>query len=143
MRKFLALLIVGLMCFAEVPVFAQQSVAPGTGGWFCPGGGGGGRGMGWGGGAGRMGNYPPGQCPRGFGAMGTTGVSTASNVPLTKDQASKLLENYVLRYGNQNLKAGDVVEKGTVFEGTVTTKEGSLVERLEIDKNSGLFRRVM
>ncbi len=53
-----------------------------------------------------------------------------------------LLNNYVTRTGNANLKAGEVLEKGDIFEATVVTKDGSLVERLEIDKKTGMFRRI-
>ncbi len=86
-----------------------------------------------------MANLSQGQCPRGFRPMG---IRAASGEPLTKDQAERLLENYVFRFANPNLKPGEVVEKGAVFEATVVTKDGSLVERLEIDKNTGFFRKI-
>jgi len=130
MKKIVAVTLFNLMLFASVPVFAQQNTAPDpSGGWFCPGGRG----------AGRMANYSPGQCPRGFGPMGQR---AAASGPVDKNQAAQLLSNYVTRTGNANLKAGEVLEKGDVFEVTVVTKDGSLVERLEIDKKTGMFRRI-
>ncbi|MFZ2447782.1 MAG: hypothetical protein WAW37_15615 [Syntrophobacteraceae bacterium] len=151
MRKLFAIAILALMCFAGMPASAQQDSSPNRGDWFCPGGG---RGYGhmrgrmanvsddrcpWGRGRGRMANYDPSQCPRGRGPMG---MRARSGEPLTRDQAARLLEDYVYRFGSANLKPGDVVEKGGVFEATVVTKEGSPAERLEIDKTTGLFRKV-
>lgn len=69
------------------------------------------------------------------------GMRAASGEPLNKEQAQKLLQNYVLRTRNPNLKTGELLDKGAVFEATVVTKEGSLVEKIEIDKNTGFFRR--
>jgi hypothetical protein len=43
---------------------------------------------------------------------------------------------------NPNLKLGEVVEKGELFEVTVTTKDGSLVEKVELNRNTGWFRNM-
>lgn len=129
MKKMLAVTLFALMIFTFVPVFAQQSAAPDQSGWFCPGGRG----------AGRMAGNSQNQCPRGFGPMGQRAAAIG---PVDKNQAAQLLNNYVTRTGNANLKAGEVLEKGDVFEATVVTKDGSLVERLEIDKKTGMFRRI-
>ncbi len=59
--------------------------------------------------------------------------------PLQKDTARDLAENYAA--GNPNLKVGEVTEQDDVFAATIVTRDGSLVERLEIDKKSGWMRR--
>jgi hypothetical protein len=59
--------------------------------------------------------------------------------PLSKDEARKLAEDYVA--GNPNLKIGNVSEKDEVFEARVETKDGSLVEKLQIDKETGWMKK--
>lgn len=58
--------------------------------------------------------------------------------PLTEPEARKLMDNYVAF--NPNLKIGDVTEKDDLFVGNVVTREGSLVEKLVINKNNGWMR---
>ncbi|MCE5333484.1 MAG: hypothetical protein LLG06_02740 [Desulfobacteraceae bacterium] len=128
MKKFVAVSLLAMMFFAGMPVWAQQNAAPKDGEWFCP----------VGRGHGRMAGQTPGVCPRGTGPMC---MKAGSGEPLTREDAARLLERYVARTGMANLKAGDIVDNGSVFEATVLTKDGALVERLEIDKNSGFFRR--
>ncbi len=119
---------------------AQQSVAP-QGGWYCPWmGQGGATAQGWhcpwmgqGASTGQGGWF----CP-----MTAWGCAAHFNQgqPLTKEQAKLLLQDY-LQYGNSpNLKIGDLNEKGTVFEAEILTKEGTVVDSLQIDKNTHLFR---
>lgn len=59
--------------------------------------------------------------------------------PLSKNSARDLAENYVA--GNPNLKIGDVVEEDNAYIASIVTKDGSLVEKLIIDKRSGWMRR--
>lgn len=60
---------------------------------------------------------------------------------LTGDEAQRLARDYI--QGNPNLRVGEFVEKGDVYEATiVTSKEGSLVERIQIDKLTGCLRGV-
>ena len=59
--------------------------------------------------------------------------------PLTQSKAKQLADDYVA--GNPNLKIGDVSEKDEVFEARVETKDGSLVEKLLIDKQTGWLKR--
>jgi hypothetical protein len=121
--------------------------------WYCPWCGGGygqgrmhrgyGRGMGpgmmhrgydrgWGGGPGMMGpGY--GRDTRRYGGR---------PLPLEKDQARLLVENYLRNRRNPNLKVGDISDKDGVFEATIVTKDGSLVDKLEVDKETGWFRSV-
>ena len=61
--------------------------------------------------------------------------------PLQADQARQLAENYVAK--NPNLQVGEVTdkEKEGVFSAIIETQDGSLVERLLIDKQTGWMKR--
>ncbi len=131
----------------------DQNYYPPEGDWYCPWCGGGygqgrmhrgyGRGMGpgmmhrgydrgWGGGPGMMGpGY--GRDRRRYGGQ---------TEPLNQNQARLLVENYLRNRRNPNLKVGKISDEEEVFEATILTKEGSLVDRLEIDKETGYFRSV-
>lgn len=58
---------------------------------------------------------------------------------LQEDSARNLAENYVA--GNPNLNIGDITEKEDAFVATVVTKDGSLVEKLLIDKETGWMKK--
>ena len=58
--------------------------------------------------------------------------------PVTKSDAESMLQNYVSR--NPNLKVGAVQDEGNSFEANVTTKDGSLVNKLFVDKDTGRIR---
>jgi hypothetical protein len=103
----------------------QQSTAPQTPGWYCP----------WmGGGQGGM----MGCCMMGRGGM----TKHDQGQPLSKDSAKQLLQDYLANSDNPNLKLGDIADKGTVFEASILTKDGSLVQKIQVDKDSGWFRNV-
>jgi len=55
--------------------------------------------------------------------------------PVTKSDAESMLQNYVSR--NPNLKVGTVRDEGNSFAANVTTKDGSLVNKLFVDKDTG------
>jgi hypothetical protein len=58
--------------------------------------------------------------------------------PLDKDQAKQILENYLRSTRNPNLKLRDVKDEGSYFEGDIVTKkEGSLADKLAVDKDTG------
>lgn len=59
--------------------------------------------------------------------------------PLDEEAAQGLAENYVAR--NPNLQVGEVNEKEDVYEANIVTKDGSEVEKLLIDKNSGWVKK--
>lgn len=56
--------------------------------------------------------------------------------PMNAEQARQLAENYVA--GNPNLKVGQITEKGDhgAFAATIVTQDGSLVEKLLINKKT-------
>ena len=59
--------------------------------------------------------------------------------PLEESTARRLAENYVA--GNPNLKIGKVTEEDNYFMATVVTQDGSLVEKLMIDKETGWMKK--
>jgi hypothetical protein len=124
------------------------------GGWFCP----------WCGAGGdermapitryrRGGGYMMGrqQCPRQGGryygrgmmhddwARGGSRMTPHREAPLEKDEVRVLIRNYAS--ANPNLKVGDIEEQEEVFVGEVVTQDGSLVEKLVVDKQTGWMRR--
>lgn len=97
-------------------------------GWFCP----------WRkGDSGRGYGMGPGMM-QGRGQSGPNG-SQEQMERLSKNSARDLAENYVA--GNPNLKIGEVLEEDNTYVASIVTKDGSLVEKLIIDKRSGWMRR--
>ncbi len=108
---------------------AAQPAGPGNGGGSCPWMGGG---QGPGGPGGQGGSSCPWMNPQ-------TGSPVAKpGQPLTADQAKALVKKEIGK--NPNLKAGKVTEKGGNYEVEVVTKEGSLVDKIEVNKQNGSFR---
>ena len=119
-----------------------------------------GSGFGMGYGSGWMhsgGGYGPGSMHRGFGpgpgfarGMGngpgaghcweTAGVATGEK--LTQERAEAIVKQRLAFIGNPNLKLGEVKEEDGSFVADITTKDGSLVDRLRIDKQTGFLRPV-
>jgi hypothetical protein len=62
--------------------------------------------------------------------------------PLEEKDARAILENYLGSVRNPNLKLGKIEDKGETFEAEIITKNGSLVDRLAIDKRNGWMRSV-
>jgi hypothetical protein len=105
-------------------------------GWFCPWYRGG---LGWGIGPGMMGykgmHHHGGSMGPSYGPPGTQ-----QGQPLSKDQAKALLENYLQSTNNPNLKLGDLSEKEDFYEADIVTKDGSLVDKIQVHKYTGWFR---
>lgn len=57
--------------------------------------------------------------------------------PIDKEEAKQMLEDYVRSTRNPNLKIGKLKEKEETFEAEIHTKDGSLVDKIIIDKKSG------
>jgi hypothetical protein len=66
--------------------------------------------------------------------------NTGSEKPLSKEEATKLFERYVKATDNPNLKLGKVTEDKNNFVGEITTKDGSLVDKILVNKNTGWMR---
>lgn len=63
-----------------------------------------------------------------------------SGEPLTLDQAKTAVERYITYSKNPNIKLGQITEKDHYFEAEIVTKEGSLADKLMVDKQTGLIR---
>lgn len=111
-------------------------------GWFCP----------WGGqyhmGPGMMWNRGDWDDYHGWGPRGMMGPGPGYNSrnynrngeAITLDQARTLVQNRLTAIGNPNLKEGKSTDKGKYFEVEVVTKDGSLVDKLTVEKQSGWMR---
>ena len=126
-RPALVGLLVALAVFLFVGVLSAQPAGPGYGRGgpgYCGGGPGMQRGQG--------GWYCPWRSQQ-------TGTPVAKpGQPLTADQAQAMVEQNIA--GNPNLKAGKVSERNGAYEVEVVTKNGSLVDKIEVNKQTGWFR---
>ena len=109
-----------------------------AGGW--------GRGMMGRGGPGYGEGYGPGMMGGGFGPgmMGWGGWDEGEDLNLTAEQVTKRFERRLAMHGNDRVKLGAVVEKDakTITVDIVTADKGGLVQRLNIDRKSGLMRPI-
>ena len=62
--------------------------------------------------------------------------------PMDEKDAKELLENYLQSTRNPNLKLGKIEDKGNAFEAEIQTKEGTLVDKILVDKRTGWMRSV-
>jgi hypothetical protein len=62
--------------------------------------------------------------------------------PLEQKDAKGLLENYLQAGRNPNLKLGKIEDKGPYFEAEIVTKNGALVDKILVDKNTGWMRSI-
>jgi len=62
--------------------------------------------------------------------------------PLEGKDAKEVLETYLKSTRNPNLKLGTIEDKGSVFEVEIQTKDGSLVDRIAVDKHTGWMRSI-
>lgn len=113
-------------------------------GWFCPWAGqdGMGPGMMW-----NRGDWSGGP---GWGQGGMMGSGPGyghrsynrSGQPITMDQAKVLVEHYLTTMGNPNLKSGKITDNDKYFEAEIVTKDGSLVDKLMVNKQTGWMKSV-
>jgi hypothetical protein len=127
--------IAALALAVAIPVFA---LGPGGYGGYGRGsmmgysGGGPGYCGGYGGGYGR--SYgPPGP---GYG-YGSDLRSRQGGQALGEQDVRSMLGDYLSSTGNPNLKLGAINEKESAFEAEILTKDGSLVDRIAVDKTTG------
>jgi hypothetical protein len=59
---------------------------------------------------------------------------------LDKNQAKQEVENYLKSGRNPNLRIGKIEEKGKDYEVTIETKEGSLANKILVNKDTGWMR---
>jgi hypothetical protein len=137
MKKIVVVGFVALLALIAGFVFTQNVRAFGGGGYgngYCPFGGqyaGSGYGMG----PGMMGGYMmgPGMMGYGYGSR-----HQQPQRPLTEQDAKAIVESQLR--GNPNLKLGKLKEESDSFEAEITTKDGSLVNKVLVDKNTGWTR---
>lgn len=125
MKKIVFMMAIALLAVA---LSLGTASAQRGGGWCCP----------WmGGGPGPQGQQGGWYCPwMGPGSMGPP-VSKPGQ-PLSADQAKAMVEQHIA--GNPNLKVGKVAEKDGTYEVDVVTKDGSLVDKIQVNKQTGWFR---
>ena len=90
----------------------------------------------WGG---MMDHTSPG--PGGAGGWHNMGFSV-SRLTLTKEQTGQIAQTHLQALGNPNLKLGKIAEFEPYFEIPILTKDGSLVEKILVDKRTGWLRSV-
>lgn len=61
---------------------------------------------------------------------------------MEEEDVRVMLENYLKSTRNPNLKLGKIQEKDSVFEAEILTKDGSLVDKIAVDKATGWMRSV-
>lgn len=90
-------------------------------------------------GHGMMGRTSP--SPTGSGNWHNMGFSV-SGLILTREQAAQIAQAHLQVLGNPNLKLGEVTEFVPYYEAVIVTKDGSLVEKLLVDKRTGWLRSI-
>ena len=60
--------------------------------------------------------------------------------PLTENQARQEVENYLSSTRNPNLKMGKIEDKGNDYEVNIETKDGSLANKILVNKDTGWMR---
>jgi hypothetical protein len=94
-------------------------------------------GRGWGYGPGMMGpGYGPGYGPQ-YGPR-----YQQPQEPLSEKEAREMVENYLRSTRNPNLKLGKITDKDRYFEADIVTNDGSLADKIAIDKTTGWMRSI-
>ena len=133
---FFAIVFVGVTLFS-IKGIAQMGHGYGTGYGMGSGMMGPGYGTGYGMGSGMMGP--------GYGSGQQNGPQYGrqfqqTQKPLNRNQAKEKVENYLSSMRNPNLKLGKIEEKGNGYQINIETKDGSLVDKILVDKNTGWMR---
>jgi hypothetical protein len=98
-------------------------------------------GQGYGMGPGMMGH---GMMGPGYGmGPGMMGWGQGRTGDLSTDDVKTMLERWITWQGNKRLQVGDIKEESDdVIVAEIVTKDGSLVDRLRVDRHSGYMQRV-
>lgn len=115
------------------PTMGAPAPMPQDEGWFCP----------------YCGRPPAWSGGMGGGMMRHRMMTPQTGVPggaevqaITKDQAQSMVENYLRSTKNPNLKLGNITEQDTYYLADIVTKDGSLVDKIQVDKHTGWFRSI-
>ena len=109
---------------------------PSQGGWYCPYGGP------------YQGGYGMGPGMMGYGMMGPGyyGYYPQYRQPhrrLSEKDAKAIVKNYLNATRNPNLKLGKIKDEGYAYEAEIVTKKnGSLVDKILVNKNTGWMRSI-
>ncbi|HHO76345.1 MAG TPA: hypothetical protein ENN05_07935 [Deltaproteobacteria bacterium] len=76
----------------------------------------------------------------GLGMMGSRYGAYGSGEPLTEDQTRVLMERSIGSTRNPNIMLGKLTDKKDYFEAEIVTKDGSLVDKVLVDKRTGWIR---
>jgi hypothetical protein len=68
------------------------------------------------------------------------GRSRRYREPLDQEGAGDRVQEMLRRSRNPNLKLGGIEDKGDYFVADILTLDGALVDKLEIDKDTGMMR---
>jgi hypothetical protein len=60
--------------------------------------------------------------------------------PLEQDEARNIVEDMLRRSRNPNLKVGNIEDEDNLYVVDILTKDDSLVDKIEVDKETGLMR---
>jgi hypothetical protein len=95
-------------------------------------------------GPGMMGPGMMGPGMMGPGMMGSgCGNRVVSNQDLTTDDVRHFFEHRLERHGNKRLELGEVTKADDdTIVAEITTVDGSLVQRLEVDRHTGQMKQV-
>jgi hypothetical protein len=84
----------------------------------------------------------------GYGGPGNRGNESPWYKPpqtgkeLTENDAKTEVESYLSGLTNPNLRIGNIKDMGSAFEVEVVTKDGSLVDKVDVDKNTGYMNSI-
>jgi hypothetical protein len=88
----------------------------------------------------------PGMMGPGMGTMGPGMMGSMSGAPseaqLSKDDVKANVERWLAMQGNPRLKVGDVTEQSDTVTADIVTIDNSLVQRLAVDRRTGVMRQV-
>jgi hypothetical protein len=62
--------------------------------------------------------------------------------PLKEKDAREMVENYLRSTRNPNLKMGEITDKEKYFEAEILTNDGSLADKIAVDKTTGWMRSI-
>ena len=81
--------------------------------------------------------------PGGLGPGVIYGWPDPARNALTVDQVREMMEQLLAWHRNPNLKVGEIAEQDeNTIVAEIVTADGSLVQRLEVDRHSGLIEQV-
>jgi hypothetical protein len=87
----------------------------------------------------------PGIVGPGVMGLGMTGPGWGYIMPsfnLTINDVRAAIERWLAAWGNPHVKLGKITEGQTTITAEIVTQDNSLVERIEVDKQTGLYHMV-